>query len=236
MPKLTFEQIEFYKSNGYILLPGLLSADDLREVSEEYDALFGRKKAESGKLEAMWTGDWSQDQDKTKTSVLSIHNLQLHSAVFTKLLLHEDMMASVLELMEACVDTKVSSTVSAKHCQYCHHQSESTSVVLHHTKAHLKPAREGAPFPTHQDYHYFPYRHHSMMAIFVHLDDTEPSNGGLAIFPGSHHQGPQQDVSTSPAHHYVDQARWPLSAATPVHAKAGDVLIFSYLLVHGRSV
>ena len=109
-------------------------------------------------------------------------------------------------------------------------------MVLHHTKAHLKPAREGAPFPTHQDYHYFPYRHHSMMAIFVHLDDTEPSKGGLAIFPGSHHQGPQQDVSTSPAHHYVDQARWPLSAATPVHAKAGDVLIFSYLLVHGRSV
>ena len=77
--------------------------------------------------------------------------------------------------------------------------------MLHHTKAHLKPAKEGAPFPTHQDYHYFPYKQHSMMAIFIHLDDTDPGNGGLGIFPGSHHQGPQQDVSSSPAHHYVDQ-------------------------------
>ena len=30
-----------------------------------------------------------------------------------------------------------------------------------------------------------------MMAIFVHLDDTDPSNGGLGIFPGSHLKGPQ---------------------------------------------
>ena len=29
-------------------------------------------------------------------------------------------------------------------------QIEDPSVVLHHTKAHLKPAKEGAPFPTHQ--------------------------------------------------------------------------------------
>ena len=42
-----------------------------------------------------------------------------------------------------------------------------------------------------QDYHYFPYKHHSMMAIFVHLDDTDPSNGGLGVFPGSHLKGPQ---------------------------------------------
>ena len=65
------------------------------------------------------------------------------------------------------------------------------SIVLHHTKAHLKPANEGAPSPTHQDYHYFPYKYHSMMAIFVHLDDTDQSNGGLGVFPGSHLLGPQ---------------------------------------------
>ena len=118
MSKLTVEQKEFYKSNGYILLPGLLSSDQLKEVSEEYDALFERKKAESSKLEAMWTGDWSKEQDKANTSVLSIHNLQLHSAVFTKLLLHEDMMASVMELMEASSGhSQVALMVTNQHCQ-----------------------------------------------------------------------------------------------------------------------
>ena len=42
-----------------------------------------------------------------------------------------------------------------------------------------------------KDYHYFPYKQHSMMAVFVHLDDTDQSNGGLGVFPGSHLQGPQ---------------------------------------------
>ena len=32
------------------------------------------------------------------------------------------------------------------------------------------------------------------MAIFVHLDDTDPSNGGLGIFPGSHLKGPQVTI------------------------------------------
>ena len=30
-----------------------------------------------------------------------------------------------------------------------------------------------------------------MLAIFIHLDDTDPSNGGLGVFPGSHLKGPQ---------------------------------------------
>ena len=54
---------------------------------------------------------------------------------------------------------------------------ESPDIVLHHTKAHLKPSGEGAPFPMHQDYHYFPYKNHSMVAVFIHLDETSPENG-----------------------------------------------------------
>ena len=59
----------------------------------------------SGKMEAMWTGDWAESS--SNTSVLSIHNLQLHSAVFTRLLLHQKMMDAVMDLMENCVNTKV---------------------------------------------------------------------------------------------------------------------------------
>ena len=47
----------------------------------------------------------------------------------------------------------------------------------------------------HQDYHYFPYEKNSMIAIFVHLDDSDVENGGLAVFPGSHKMGPLKDMS-----------------------------------------
>ena len=43
-------------------------------------------------------------------------------------------------------------------------------------------------------------------------------------------------MSTSITHHYVDQTKWSLDAARPVTAQAGDVLVFSYLLVHGSYV
>jgi len=168
--------------------------------------MFERKKKDGGRLEARWSGNWNTK--KSASSVLSIHNLQQHSAVFTQLLLHPKLLDCLEDLMHG-------------------------SVVLHHTKAHLKPPKDGAPFPTHQDYHYFPYKEHSMLAIFIHLDDTDPNNGGLGVFPGSHKLGPQPDVSTSPGVHYLDQDTWHIDSATPVHAKAGDVLVFSYLLVHG---
>ena len=104
-------------------MPGVLSGDEIEELSQEYDALFERKKKEkgriltsdwlmievasdwSGKMEAMWTGDWAESS--SNTSVLSIHNLQLHSSVFTRLLLHQKMMDAVMDLMENCVNTKV---------------------------------------------------------------------------------------------------------------------------------
>ena len=66
-------------------------------------------------------------------------------------------------------------------------------ILLHHTKAHLKPPGTGAPFPMHQDYGYFPFKNDSMVAAFVHLDDSDPNNGGLAVYPGSHKHGPLED-------------------------------------------
>ena len=89
-------QIDFYHKNGFLLLRGVLSTEELKELSLEYDELFERKKLENAKLEAMWKGDWSQSRSSsTNTSVLSIHNLQQHSAVFTNLLLNDKMTASV---------------------------------------------------------------------------------------------------------------------------------------------
>ena len=39
--------------------------------------------------------------------------------------------------------------------------------------------------------------------------------------------------ASEPGFHHVDQARFPLSGATPVVTERGDVVLFSYLLVHG---
>ncbi len=75
----------------------------------------------------------------------------------------------------------------------CEDIMDTPNIILHHTKAHLKPPEHGAPYPMHQDYHYCPYKYHSMIAVFIHMDDTNVENGGLAVYPGSHKEGPLAD-------------------------------------------
>jgi len=75
-----------------------------------------------------------------------------------------------------------------------------------------------------------------MVAVFIHLDDTTPENGGLCFYPGSHKLGPLPDhgvVKDGQAYHWVDPEKYPIDGATPVTAKRGEVVIFSYLLIHG---
>lgn len=56
----------------------------------------------------------------------SIHGMQMHSGVFTRILLNE-------KLLDACEDIM-----------------GTQNILLHHTKAHLKPPGNGSPFPMHQ--------------------------------------------------------------------------------------
>lgn len=63
------------------------------------------------------------------------------------------------------------------------------NVQLHHTKLVMKPPEQGAVFPMHQDYHYFPHEKHTMLAASVHLDDADLENGCLHVIPGSHKDG-----------------------------------------------
>ncbi|XP_069676036.1 phytanoyl-CoA dioxygenase, peroxisomal-like [Periplaneta americana] len=208
---LTKEQVNFYKENGFIKLENIFTDEELKEISEEYDELFNRHR--SDKMRAEWQGNEMKKAAKQQpVVVLSLHNLQFHSAVFTRLITNKRLLDAMEDLMD------------------------SRNILLHHTKAHLKPPENGAPYLMHQDYHYFPFKKHSMVAAFINMDDSCPENGGLAVYPGSHKLGPLEDVGVTEkgeSFHYVDPKKYPLSGATPIHAKKGDVIVFSYLLLHG---
>jgi phytanoyl-CoA hydroxylase len=94
----------------------------------------------------------------------------------------------------------------------------------------VKPPEQGAPFPMHQDYPYFPHERHSVVAASVHLDDTDVENGCLRVVPGSHKRGPLE------AHGPSHTVETPLEDGTPLPAAAGDVVLFNYLTIHGSGV
>ena len=106
-------------------------------------------------------------------------------------------------------------------------------IVLHHTKLFQKPPKEGAPFPMHQDWWYFPTEHDSMIAAIIFLTDADDESGGLRVYPGSHKLGRQNDSSGLGPSELLD--KYPLDGAQPISAKRGDVFFLCYFTLHGST-
>jgi phytanoyl-CoA hydroxylase len=144
------------------------------------------------------------------TELRHCHDVQFHSAAFARLMLD----ARFTDVAAALIGTE--------------------NVQLHHTKIFVKPAEKGSPFPLHQDAAHFPHTRHTMGAAIFHFDDAPEEKGCVRVVPGSHRNGPLPHIEEGGWH--LPLSQWPLEAAVPVEAEAGDVLFLSYLLVHGSGV
>ena len=142
----------------------------------------------------------------TDTKITHCHNVQFESAAATRLL----------------TDPRFTGVAQA---------IIGPNVQLHHTKMFIKPPENGSPFPMHQDYHYFPHAGNSMTAAIIHFDDAPIEKGCLRVVPGSHRLGPLAAIGED--RHLPGYA---IEDALPLPAKAGDVVFFNYLLIHGSGL
>ncbi|MDW8103796.1 MAG: phytanoyl-CoA dioxygenase family protein [Armatimonadota bacterium] len=206
---LTPEQVRFYHENGYLLLKSVFSREEAQYLREEAHALIARLAqvySENG-INAAWGS--AKEVTQLPTQLLHCHNAQYHSAAFARLMLDPRLTDRIADLI-------------------------GENIQLHHTKLFIKPPEKGAPFPMHQDYPYFPHEKHTMLAAIVHFDDAPIEKGCVCVVPGSHKLGPLPHNPQGGWHLPVEQ--YPLEKATPVPAEAGDVIVFSYLTIHGSGV
>jgi len=206
---LSPEQIEFYRENGYILVKGLLSPEEAALYRQETHDLAARLSAHKN-MDATWGSAREAMPEAKDTKIMHCHNVQFYSAAFSKLLVDERM-------------TGVASDIIG-----------SPNVQLHHTKMFIKPPEKGSPFPMHQDAPYFPHDRHSMIAVIIHFDSAPIEKGCVRVVPGSHKLGILEHSSQGGWHLPFEQ--YPISAAVPCEAEAGDALFFSYLTIHGSGV
>jgi phytanoyl-CoA hydroxylase len=206
---LSDDQKSFYRENGYILVPGLLTPEEAAAYRSETHSLMARLSDVSGKRN---DATWESAKDiagGAVTQLLHCHDVQFYSAAFSRLLVNERLTGVAADII-------------------------GPNVQLHHTKAFIKPPEKGSPFPMHQDAPFFPHDHHSMIAVILHFDDAPLEKGCVRVVPGSHRRGMLPHIGEGSFH--LDPGEYPVAGATPCPAKAGDALFFSYLTIHGSGV
>lgn len=201
---LNEDQIKFYHDNGYLLVKGLFSKDEARTYRSHLHDLFNR--IDSYQIDATW----ESAGEKGKTQLQHCHDLQFYDATYSILICDPRLTDATSELIG------------------------SPNIQLHHTKAFIKPAEKGSPFPLHQDAPFFPHERHSMIAAIIHFDNAHEKKGCVCVMPGTHKNGILPHISEGSFH--LDKEKYPVSRATPMPAEAGDVLFLSYLVIHGSGV
>ncbi len=206
---LTPEQVAFYRENGYLLAEGVFTREEAARFRQETHDLAHRLSVAQDK--GLRGEGWKAGAKVTDLprELLHCHNVQFHSAIFGRMILDPRLVDRVADLI-------------------------GPNVQLHHTKMFIKPPERGAPFPMHQDYPYFQHERHTMMSAIIHFDDAPLEKGCVRVAPGSHKLGPLEHLHDGG--HHLPPEQYPVAEATPCPARAGDVLFFSYLTIHGSGM
>jgi len=94
-----------------------------------------------------------------------------------------------------------------------------------------KAPGSGSAIAWHQDNGYQRGRTAAYLTFWLALDDSDLDNGGLQVIPGSAADGFRRHEWRG-VHAVIPEETIPVERAIPLDAKAGDVLLFSSLLVH----
>ena len=71
----------------------------------------------------------------------------------------------------------------------------------------------------------------SSVLATIFLSDADENAGGMRVYPGSHKLGRLENSSGMQRSESLQV--YPLERATPINARRGDVLFFSYFTLHG---
>jgi len=206
--RISDDDVEFYRENGYLIVPNALSPDEIESLRDETTAICQGDRGEVGKLPEGAEHDTEEDILKR---VLCIHMIHKISPIMHEALAHPiiaDTLTKVIGPNVKCMQSML------------------------FIKASGKPGQAW-----HQDEIYIPTRDRSLTGGWIALDDATTENGCLWVIPGSHKRGilwpqrVQHDTRFDCAH---ESFRFPYTDddAIPVEVKAGDMVFFNGYLLH----
>jgi len=225
---LTPEQVAFYHEHGYLRIPDVFTPEHTKALQDDMDWMI-KVWANVG---VGWTGPWRQqlmDVDTaTRSKLIAMHDLHNYARSWMQAVTHDRLTEAIAELIAGHDDT----------------DPEQTPVEFHHSTMHVKPSETGHPFPMHQDNAFYEHTDNRYCDVLVHLDDTSHENGEIRFIPGSHKLGyldhitrfTDDDGNTKGCTPHLNQDDYNLADTVAVPARAGDVVVFNILTIHGSHI
>jgi phytanoyl-CoA hydroxylase len=197
---------EQFERDGYYVAKSVFSHEEIRRLESDFDRIVTQITSTGESTNAKWNGPEMEKLSTSEMVVTHTHNVQNYSAVWSRALFQENFLAVTSEIL-------------------------GEDIVLHHTKLFQKPAENGAPFPMHQDWDYFPTEKNTMIAGVIHVSKATDEMGCLRVYPGSHKLG-RLDQSNG-THMGEIFENYKIEGSTPVEVEAGDIVFFHYCTIHG---
>jgi phytanoyl-CoA hydroxylase len=206
---LTQAQIEEYNDVGAIVVPDVLSAEEVRTLGGVTDGFVERARGLTGHTEIY---DLEDTHTPDRPRVRRIKTAHLHDPAYAALSRHPKIIAVLQSLW-------------------------GPDIRFDTAKLNMKCAGYGAPVEWHQDWAFYPHTNDSLAAVGVMFDDMAMENGPLMIIPGSH-KGPTFDHhadgvfcgAMDPARRDVD-----LSKAIALTGRAGSITVHHVRAIHGSA-
>jgi phytanoyl-CoA hydroxylase len=206
---LTRAQIDEYNEVGAIVVPDVLTADEVRTLSAVTDGFVERARGLTGH-DAVY--DLEDSHTPERPRVRRIKAAHLHDPAYAALSRHPKIIAVLQALW-------------------------GPDIRFDTAKLNMKCAGFGAPVEWHQDWAFYPHTNDNLAAVGVMFDDMAMESGPLMIIPGSH-KGPTFDHhadgvfcgAMDPANRDVD-----FSKAVALTGRAGSITVHHVRAVHGSA-
>ncbi len=204
---LTQEQIDFYRTNGYLGLEGILSHQEVEDLRRVTDAFVERSRQVT-KTDDVFDLEPGHTPESPRLRRL-INPSQQHD-VYARGLRHDRILDITAQLIGPGIRTNGD-------------------------KLNMKSAEVGSPVEWHQDWAFYPQTNDDLLAVGVAIDDMTRENGCLLVIPGSH-QGRIYDHHLNGAFAgAVTEPDFTGEGAVPIEVKAGGISIHHVRTLHGSA-
>jgi len=208
--QLSASQIEAYREEGFLIVEGVLSADEVTALRAVTDGFVERARAVSAHDDVY---DLEPSHSADEPRVRRIKSPHAQHDTYAGVMRHPKVLGILQQLV-------------------------SPSIRFDTSKLNMKAAGYGAAVEWHQDWAFYPHTNDDLCAVGVMMDDCAIQNGPLLCVPGSH-KGQVFDHHSDGYFCGAIDPETPglaLETAKPCIGPAGSISIHHARTIHGSAL